>query len=63
MSKSFRGRNLRELPAKGRGFCVQCNRDNVKILNEVEIDGAKVKICKICKATNKNKAKKESKAS
>lgn len=60
MSKSFRGRNLRELPASGRGLCVQCKREGVKILNEVEIDGAKVKICKICKASNKNKAKKAS---
>lgn len=60
MSKSFRGRNLRELPASGRGLCVQCKREGVKILNEVEIDGAKVKICKICKASNKNKSKKAS---
>lgn len=60
MSKSFRGRNLRELPASGRGLCAQCKREGVKILHEVEIDGVKNKICKICKATNKNKANKAS---
>jgi hypothetical protein len=54
MSKAHRGKGIRELPAHGRGTCPVCKRDNVKILYEQEISGAKVKICKVCKAYVKN---------
>lgn len=55
MSKAHRGKGLRETPAHGRGICPVCNRENVKVLYEQEIEGAKKKICKICKATIANK--------
>lgn len=54
MSKPFRGQTIRELPAHGRGTCARCKKDGVKVLYEQEIDGAKVKICKVCKAAIKN---------
>ena len=54
MSKAHRGKGIRELPAHGRGTCPICKRDNVKTLYEQEVSGAKVKICKVCKATIKN---------
>jgi hypothetical protein len=55
MSKAHRGKGLREVPASGRGHCPVCNRDNVKVLYEQEIEGKKTKICKICKATIANR--------
>jgi hypothetical protein len=55
MSKAHRGKGIRELPAQGRGLCPVCKRDNVKVLFEQEIEGAKVKICKVCKAALKHK--------
>jgi len=54
MSKAHRGKGIRELPAHGRGSCPICKRENVKILYEQEIAGAKQKICKVCKASLKN---------
>jgi hypothetical protein len=59
MSKAHRGKGLRETPARGRGTCPVCKRDGVKVLYEQEIDGAKAKICKTCKATLANKKKAE----
>lgn len=50
MSKAHRGKGLRGEPARGRGVCPVCKRENVKVLYELEADGAKVKICKTCKA-------------
>ena len=55
MSKSFRGRNLRELPASGRGLCAQCKREGVKTLHEVEIDGAKTRFAKFVRLQTKTK--------
>lgn len=55
MSKSHRGKGIRDQVKHGRGVCPQCNHENVKVLYEHEIDGQKVKICKICNATIKNK--------
>jgi len=55
MSKAHRGKGIRELPAHGRGLCPVCKRDDVKVLFEQEIEGTKVKICKICKAALKHK--------
>lgn len=54
MSKAHRGKGIRELPAHGRGSCPVCKRVNVKTLYEQEVGGAKVKICKVCKAAIKN---------
>lgn len=54
MSKSHRGKGIRELPAHGRGTCARCKKENIKTLYEVELDGAKVKICKYCNAAIKN---------
>ncbi|HOE07502.1 MAG TPA: hypothetical protein PLU33_01365 [Treponemataceae bacterium] len=54
MSKPFRGQAIRELPAHGRGTCARCKKEGVKILYDQEINGAKAKICKICKASIKN---------
>ena len=58
MSKAHRGKGIRELFAHGRGKCVVCSRDNVKILYEQEAGGQKFKICKTCKAAVKNGTKK-----
>jgi hypothetical protein len=55
MSKAHRGKGLQEVAAGGRGTCPVCKREAVKVLYEQEIDGAKVKICKMCKATIANK--------
>ncbi len=54
MSKAHRGKGIRELPAHGRGKCAKCGKDAIKTLYEVEIDGAKAKMCKYCNAAIKN---------
>jgi ribosomal protein L37AE/L43A len=54
MSKAHRGKGIRELAARGRGECPVCKRTNVKILYEQEAGGAKVKVCKTCKAALKH---------
>ncbi|MHB9294908.1 hypothetical protein PilKf_00639 [Pillotina sp. SPG140] len=56
MSKSHRGKGIYELIRQGRGTCPHCKRQAVKLLYEQEIEGKKVHICKICKATIQNKA-------
>lgn len=58
MSKNHRGAGIRTLPAKGRGTCPICKKENIKVLFEKEIDGNTVNICKYCNAALKNKAKK-----
>ena len=50
MSKAHRGKGIRDQAARGRGLCSVCKRTSVKILYELEADGAKVKVCKTCKA-------------
>lgn len=62
MSKNHRGSGLREQAAHGRGTCPVCNKENIKVLYEQEIDGKQVKICKYCKANLKNKALKDKKS-
>jgi ribosomal protein L37AE/L43A len=57
MSKAHRGKGLREAAAHGRATCPVCKREAVKVLYEQEIEGQKVKICKMCKATIANKKK------
>lgn len=59
MSKNHRGSGIRTLPAHGRGTCAICGKDAVKVLWEKEINGETVKICKICNAVLKNKARTE----
>jgi CRISPR/Cas system-associated protein Cas10 (large subunit of type III CRISPR-Cas system) len=54
MSKAHRGKGIRELAFHGRGTCPVCKRSSVKILYEQEAGGAKVKICKICRAAVKH---------
>lgn len=55
MSKAHRGKGIRSEANRGRGVCPVCNKSGVKVLYENEINGAKLKICKICKANIKNK--------
>ncbi len=57
MSKNHRGTGVRSLPFRGRGMCPICKKDGLKILYEQTIDGQNVKICKICNAALKNKAR------
>jgi len=54
MSKSHRGKGIRDQFAHGRGECPVCKRANVKILYEQDAGGQKIKVCKICKAAIKN---------
>jgi hypothetical protein len=54
MSKAHRGKGIWEIAAHGRGECPLCKRTNVKILYEQEAGGAKIKICKTCKAAVKH---------
>jgi len=54
MSKSHRGKGIREMVSSGRGTCPVCNRHNVKILYEQDAGEKKVKICKTCKAAIKH---------
>lgn len=56
MSKAHRGAGIRKLADHGRGTCPVCKTQAIKLLYDQEIDGAKVKICKFCKAAFKNKA-------
>ncbi|MDR2534489.1 MAG: hypothetical protein LBD29_00475 [Treponema sp.] len=58
MSKAHRGKGIRELFSHGRGECSVCKRSNVKVLYEQEAGGAKIKVCKICKAAIKHGKKK-----
>jgi hypothetical protein len=55
MSKARRGKGIKELFDHGRGNCPICKRSAVKLLYEHEIDGKKIKICKICRAKIKHK--------
>lgn len=55
MSKAHRGKGIIALLSHGRGECPICKRGGVKLMYDHELDGAKVKICKICKATIENK--------
>ena len=61
MSKAHRGAGIRKLANHGRGTCPVCKTQAIKLLYDQEIDGAKVKICKFCRAALKNKAAAEAK--
>ncbi len=54
MSKAHRGKGIRTVANRGRGVCPVCKKDAVKVLYDQEINGAKAKICKVCKAAIKN---------
>jgi hypothetical protein len=54
MSKSHRGKGLKDQPAFGRGQCPVCKREHVKLLYEMESGAVKVKVCKTCKAAIKH---------
>jgi hypothetical protein len=54
MSKSHRGKGIRNLPSHGRGKCPRCHTEAIKLLYEQEIDGQKVQVCKFCKAALAN---------
>lgn len=57
MSKTHRGKGIRNLVANGRGTCPICKKERVKLLYEQTVDGNAIKVCKICNANAKNKAK------
>ena len=61
MSKSHRGTGVRSEPNHGRGTCPVCGKTQVKVLYEKEVDGNKVKVCKVCSAHMKNEARKAAK--
>lgn len=54
MSKSHRGTGIRPEVNHGKGECPICKRTDIKVLYEVELDGAKTKVCKQCNAHIKN---------
>ncbi|MCL2008789.1 MAG: hypothetical protein FWG77_11975 [Treponema sp.] len=54
MAKPNRGKNLREIPSRGRGECPVCKRGGVKLLYEQEAEGKKIKVCKTCRAALKS---------
>jgi hypothetical protein len=51
MGKTHRGKGLKDQARGGRGECPVCHRTAVKIVYEVQVKEATVKVCKICKAT------------
>jgi hypothetical protein len=62
MSKSNRGRNLKEEHKNAaRGKCPITGKTGVKLLYEYEIDGKKVMISKTAKATLENAKRREAK--
>lgn len=62
MGKAHRGKGLKTEYVKGaRGTCPITKRSGVKLLYEHEIDGNKVMISKIGRATLANKKKEEEK--
>ena len=59
MAKNHRGTGVRTLPSRGRGECPRCHTTGIKLVYEVEIDGKKVKVCKVCNGALKNIARRE----
>jgi len=55
VSKAHRGKGIRAEQNRGRGVCPVCNKTGIKVLYEQEINGAKTKICKICRANRLQK--------
>ena len=50
MSKAHRGTGLKDVALGGRGTCPVCNREAIKVIYEVTVDGETKKVCKQCKA-------------
>lgn len=63
MSKSHRGRGIREVAGRGRGTCPVCKRTGIKVLYEHEVNGKKFKVCKQCRAALKHNKMQEALAS
>ena len=59
MSKSHRGRGIREVPNRGRGTCPVCKRTGIKAMYEHEVNGKKIHICKQCRAALKHNKKQD----
>ena len=57
MSKNHRGRGLKTMASRGRGTCPVTGQTGVKLLYETEIDGKKVMVSKMGKATLANRKK------
>lgn len=57
MSKAHRGKGIREKVNHGRGVCPICKQTGVKTIYNIEKDGAKMDVCKVCKATIANGTK------
>jgi hypothetical protein len=50
MSKTHRGKGIRNLPSQGRGTCPICKRTRIKLLYDRSLpDGSAVKVCKNCR--------------
>jgi len=49
MSKTHRGKGLREAPARGRGTCPVCKRTGVKLLWDGQLNTEKARVCKKCR--------------
>ena len=60
MSKNHRGRGLKATPNGSRGTCPVTGQTRVKLVYEVEIEGKKVMVSKIGKATLANTKKEKS---
>ena len=61
MSKAHRGVTLKEENPNSRGKCPITGQDGVKLLYDQEINGKKVKVSKVGKATLANQKKREEK--
>ncbi|AAC65210.1 MULTISPECIES: hypothetical protein [Treponema] len=55
MSKAHRGKGIRGMVGRGRGVCPVTGQTGVKLLYECEIDGKKVKVSKVGRATLQNR--------
>jgi hypothetical protein len=50
MSKTHRGKGIRNLVSHGRGTCPMCARSRVKLLYEKQnAEGKNIKVCKHCR--------------
>ena len=59
MSKSHRGRGIREVPNRGRGICPVCKRTGIKAMYEYEANEKKLYVCKQCRAALKHDKKQD----
>ncbi len=55
MAKNYRGKGLKNVPARGRGTCPICKRTAIKVIYETKVDEATVKTCKECFKTVQNR--------